>query len=71
MADMSSANRRSQRQIPKLLEQSPERKRAREGLDDAGRGRGASGERVVAVENVRTIAASTERLTFGDGWRGK
>jgi len=22
-------------------------------------------------KNVRTIAASTERLTFGDGWRGK
>jgi hypothetical protein len=72
MADMSRANCRLQRRILELLEQSPERKRNREELDYVLVGaEGLPANAEWLSKNVRIIAASTEGLTFGDGWRGK
>jgi hypothetical protein len=69
---MSRANSRLPRRILELLEQSPERKRTREELDEVLVGaEGLPANVEWLSKNVRTIAATTEGLTFDDGWRGR
>ncbi len=69
---MSTVNCSLQRRILEHLEQFPDRKMPREELDKVlveAEGIPASAEWL--SKNVRTIAATTEGLTVGDGWRGK
>jgi hypothetical protein len=72
MADMSRANCRLQRRILERLEQSPERKGTGEELDEVLVGaEGIPANAEWLSKNVRTIAATMEGLTVGDGWRGE
>ena len=69
---MPRANCRLQRRTLERLEQSSDRKRIREELDEVLVG--AEWLQTNAEwlsKNVRTIAATTQGLTVGDGWRGR